>query len=70
MNTQLSGNNPIRQFELVYPVEILDPPFVPGRPSYPNRPMGVAFGVVGSAIVGVLIAFLFDTYLKPRRFGR
>jgi len=64
---QITNENPIPEFEFAYRAEVLDRADLPTSPAYPDKDLSVALGAIGSLILGVLAAFLIDTYIKARR---
>ena len=44
-----------------------DPPVVPDRPAWPNRPMLVAAGVAAGGGIGLALVFLVELLLRPIR---
>jgi len=64
---QITTKNPLPAFEVAYGMEILDEASFPSSPSYPDKKLSLALGGLGSFILGILGAFLMDTYIKARR---
>ncbi len=64
ITNQLINENPLPRFELAYRPEILDAPVLPDTPSLPNKLENFVLVSLGFFIVGVLLAFLRDTYFK------
>jgi capsular polysaccharide biosynthesis protein len=53
----------------VFPIQVIDTP-LEGRWISPNVRMSLVFGALGSAAVGIALAFLFDYYRQYRRRTR
>ena len=64
---QMTDENPLPQFALSYSVGILDLPILPEKPVYPDKKVSLVLGILGSSAIGVLLAFLWDTYVKSRQ---
>jgi polysaccharide chain length determinant protein (PEP-CTERM system associated) len=39
---------------------VIDPPFVPGKPAWPNRPLMLSLVTLGALVAGVAVAFLLS----------
>lgn len=46
---------------------VVDPPVVPDTPTSPNRPLILALGAAGGLLLGFLIAFAWELFLRPIR---
>lgn len=46
---------------------VVDPPVVPDTPVSPNRPLILALGAVGGLLLGVVLAFAWELFLRPIR---
>lgn len=46
---------------------VVDPPVVPDKPMWPNRPLIAALGVVGGLGAGIVLAFIVELLLRPIR---
>ena len=55
-NNTAQRNRPASAVEIL---EILDPPNLPEQPCFPNRPMIVAVGLLGGAVLGLLAALVW-----------
>jgi LPS O-antigen subunit length determinant protein (WzzB/FepE family) len=49
----------VARFAAVQTLEILDPPSLPQGPCFPNRPMMVAVGLLGGAVLGLLAVLVW-----------
>jgi capsular polysaccharide biosynthesis protein len=70
MINQVIDDNPLPLFQLAYRVHILDSPNLPDRPVLPNKPVSLMLGAAGSLLVGLALAFLFDTWRRRRHLQR
>jgi ribosomal protein S7 len=48
-------------------LEVLDPPSLPQRPFFPNRPMIVAAGLLGGAVLGLLAVLVWRSATRLSR---
>lgn len=46
---------------------VVDPPVVPDTPVSPNRPLILAAGVAGGLLLGLVLAFAWELFLRPIR---
>lgn len=46
---------------------VVDPPVVPDTPTSPNRPLILALGAAGGLLLGLVIAFAWELFLRPIR---
>lgn len=46
---------------------VVDPPVVPDTPTSPNRPLILALGAAGGLLLGFLLAFALELFLRPIR---
>jgi uncharacterized protein involved in exopolysaccharide biosynthesis len=56
-----------RQPSAVDILEVLDPPNLPERPLYPNRPMIVTVGLFGGAVLGLLAVLVWRSTLHSQK---
>lgn len=65
---QITTNNPLPLFEISYRAVGLDAAELPKNASFPDVRFGLVFGIAGSLIIGVMAAFLLESWVKlPRR---
>jgi len=48
-------------------LSVIDPPVAADRPSWPNRPLLIAGGIVAGGLVGLALAFLLEMIMRPIR---
>lgn len=48
-------------------LSVIDPPVVPDKPSWPNRPLLAAIGIVGGLGAGLVLALIVEFIMRPIR---
>lgn len=46
---------------------VVDPPVIPDTPTSPNRPLILAIGAAGGLLLGLVLAFAWELFLRPIR---